>query len=488
MSHQIGVNSLEIASLTTLIVSIVTLSNIVLAGIVVFIERRDIGSTWAWLMVLFFIPLLGFLVYIFLGRQLKQKNFFNLTAEERIYLQSAVDEQLRKADQDGLTAKYADLLRMNLKSSNALVTTDNNVTILHDGRDKFAALFEDIRHAKKEINLQYYIIQPDGLGIQLRDALTRKAKEGVKVRILYDEIGSRRMSRRFFSELLSCGGEVEAFFPSVFKFVNFRINNRNHRKLCIIDRQVAYIGGFNVGEEYLGLHERMGYWRDTHLRVTGGAVDQILGRFILDWNKAAPNGKISPEQLLLQPSGHTGSSVIQIISSGPNSQTEHIKNMYLKLMMKAQRSIYIQTPYFIPDTSFMDACRIALLSGIDLRIMIPNKPDHPFVYSATLAHVGELLQYGAKILQYERGFMHAKTMVVDGEVASVGTTNIDTRSFRLNFEVNALVYDNQIAQQLHDLFLADSESCTELTAERYKARRKKDKLKEAVARLLSPIL
>lgn len=479
---------MEIGNLVALIVSIVTVSNIILAGIVVFIERRDIGSTWAWLMVLFFVPVLGFLVYIFLGRQLKQKNFYNLTAEERIYLQAAVDEQLRQPDQEGLTAKYADLLRMNLKSSNALVSTDNDVTILHDGRDKFEALFEDIRQARLEINMQYYIIQPDSLGRRLRDELTQKAKEGVKVRILYDEIGSRRMSRQFFSELLTYGGEVEAFFPSVFKFVNFRINNRNHRKLCIIDREVAYIGGFNVGEEYLGLHARMGYWRDTHLRMTGGAVDQILGRFMLDWNKAAPGGKMSPVQLRLRSDGHTGSSAVQIISSGPNSQTEHIKNMYLKLMMKAQKTIYIQTPYFIPDTSFMDACRIALLSGIDLRIMIPNKPDHPFVYSATLAHVGELLQYGAKILQYDLGFMHAKTMVVDGEVASVGTTNIDTRSFRLNFEVNALVYDEKIAQQLHDLFLLDSASCTELTAQLYKARRKKDKLKEAVARLLSPIL
>jgi cardiolipin synthase A/B len=482
------VNSLEIGNLTTLIVSIVTLSNIILAGIVVFIERRDIGSTWAWLMVLFFIPLLGFLVYIFLGRQIKQKNFYNLTVEERIYLQSAVEDQLRQADREGLTGKYADLLRMNLKSSNALVTRDNNVTVLHDGRDKFEALFQDIRHAQQEINMQYYIIQPDGLGRRLRDELTKKAKEGVKVRILYDEIGSRRMSRQFFSELLSYGGEVEVFFPSVFKFVNFRINTRNHRKLCIIDRNVAYIGGFNVGEEYLGLHARMGYWRDTHLRMTGGAVDQILGRFMLDWNKAAPGGTISPVQLGLRSDGHDGSSVVQIISSGPNSQTEHIKNMYLKLMMKAQKSIYIQTPYFIPDTSFMDACRIALLSGIDLRIMIPNKPDHPFVYSATLAHVGELLQYGAKILQYEKGFMHAKTMVVDGEVASVGTTNIDTRSFRLNFEVNAVVYDEKIARQLHELFLQDSASCVELTAQLYKARRKTDKLKEAVARLLSPIL
>jgi cardiolipin synthase len=180
--------------------------------------------------------------------------------------------------------------------------------------------------------------------------------------------------------------------------------------------------------------------------------------------------------------------VVQIISSGPNSQTEHLKNMYLKLIASAKRSIYIQTPYFVPDTSFMDACKIALMSGVDVRIMIPNKPDHMFVYSATLAYAGELLPYGVKILQYEKGFMHAKTIVVDQEIASVGTANIDTRSFRLNFEVNALVCDQAIANQLHDLFIEDSKVCSELTLERYEARPKLTKFKEAVARLLSPIL
>ncbi|MNN46410.1 Cardiolipin synthase [compost metagenome] len=208
----------------------------------------------------------------------------------------------------------------------------------------------------------------------------------------------------------------------------------------------------------------------------------------MDWNKAANRSDMHPDQLPFRTERHTGESVVQIISSGPNSQTEHLKNMYLKLIASAQKSIYIQTPYFIPDTSFMDACKIALLSGVDVRIMIPNKPDHMFVYSATLAHAGELLPYGVKILQYEKGFMHAKTIVVDQEIASVGTTNIDTRSFRLNFEVNALVCDLAIASQLHDLFMEDSAECSELTLDRYEARPKLAKFKEAVARLLSPIL
>lgn len=479
---------MESGNVITLILSMITILNIIFAGVVVFIERRDIGSTWAWLMILLFVPLVGFLFYLFFGRQLKQKNFYNLSAEERMYLQSAVDEQVMTVDyQGGLTAKYANLLKLSLRSSNALITTDNEISIFHDGQDKFEAMFTDIRNAKKEVNVQYYIIQPDGLGSRLRDELTAKAKEGVKVRVLYDEIGSRQTPRSFFNELIAHGGEVEVFFPSLFRLINFRINNRNHRKLCIIDGEIAYIGGFNVGDEYLGLDRKMGYWRDTHFRVIGEAVNQIQGRFHLDWNKAS-RIKTRPEDILLRSERHTGSSVVQIVSSGPNSQTEHLKNMYLKLIASAQRSIYIQSPYFIPDSSFMDACKIALLSGVDVRIMIPNKPDHPFVYSATLAHAGELLPYGAKILQYEKGFMHAKTIVVDQEIASVGTTNIDTRSFRLNFEVNALVCDEAIAAELYELFMEDSKACSELTLERYEKRATVSKFKEAVARLLSPIL
>lgn len=484
---------MELSSLITLIISITTISNILLATVVVFIERRDIGSTWAWLMVLFFIPFLGFFIYIFFGRQLKQKNFYKLTAEERAYLQSAVVEHVEHLKQHvfhqgHIIHKYSELVRMNIESSNALLTTDNEIDIFHEGRAKFESLFDDIRAATKEINVQYFIIRRDSLGEKLRDELTAKAKEGVKVRVLYDEIGSRRISRSFFSELLSYGGEVEAFFPSFLKLVNLRINNRNHRKLCIIDGEIAYIGGFNVGDEYLGLHKTLGFWRDTHFRIRGGAVDHIQGRFTLDWNQAAKPRKVGRDQFSFRTAPHNGNSPVQIIASGPNSESEHLKNMYIKLIMSAKRSVYIQTPYFVPDSSFMDACKIALLSGVDVRIMIPNKPDHPFVYWATWAYVGELLTYGAKVLLYEKGFMHAKTIVVDQEVASAGTTNIDTRSFRLNFEVNAVVYDEIVAKRLYELFLQDAQECSELTLEKYEERSLMIKFKEAISRLLSPIL
>ncbi|GGH87915.1 major cardiolipin synthase ClsA [Pullulanibacillus pueri] len=482
---------MEISHIISFIVSTVLIINILLAAGVLFFERRDIGYTWAWLMVLFFIPILGFIVYIFFGRKLTRKNFYRLSIEERSVLQSAVEQQLaafEKEQHPPLLEAYSDVVRMNLISSHALLTYHNEIAIFNDGEQKFKALFDDIRAAKKEINIQYYIIQPDTLGQKLRDELIKKAREGVKVRVLYDEIGSKKLHPRFFKGLHDYGGEVEVFFPSLLRPINFRLNNRNHRKLCIIDGDIAYIGGFNVGNEYLGANKKFGYWRDTHFRIKGAAVNYIQGRFILDWHQAGKHKRINYNEFCFNAENHKGHLPVQIVASGPNSEDEHLKNMYIKLITSAKRSVYIQTPYFIPDTSFMDACKIAILSGVDVRIMIPNKPDHPFVYWATWVYAGELVKYGAKILLYENGFLHAKTLVVDGEVASVGTMNIDSRSFRLNFEVNAVVYDQKIAEQLQEMFHKDSEACQELTPERYKARSLVIRIKEGISRLLTPIL
>ncbi|QSO46087.1 cardiolipin synthase [Alicyclobacillus mengziensis] len=478
----------------TLFISFVTVINILLAAVILFVERRDVSSTWAWLIVLFFLPLIGFIVYIFLGRQLRRKNFYKLTEDERRYLEFAVNEQLEQLKNRRLQheieifRKYADLMEMNLRTSNALISTDNEIQIFHDGKDKFTSLFRDIAQAKREINIEYYIIQPDSLAERLRDELTKKAREGVKVRVLFDQVGSRRMRRSFFQELISAGGEVEVFFPFFLKMVNLRLNNRNHRKLCVIDDEIAYIGGFNIGNEYLGLSKKFGYWRDNHLKLKGGAVHDIQGRFLLDWNQATNQNLVHFEDYAFHPNWESGNSVVQIVGSGPNSTTENIKNMYIKLIMSARKTVFIQTPYFIPDSSFMDACKIALLSGVDVRIMIPNKPDHPFVQWATWTYAGELLSYGAKVLLYNGGFLHAKTVIVDQEVASVGTTNIDIRSFRLNFEVNAVLYDNQMAERLQELFFRDSQACSELTRERYRDRSLGIRFKEAISRLLSPIL
>lgn len=250
----------------------------------------------------------------------------------------------------------------------------------------------------------------------------------------------------------------------------------------------GYVGGFNVGDEYLGLNPKFGYWRDTHIRLQGTAVHAIQTRFILDWNQASHHHTLTYIPNHFPDYGPKGNVGMQIVTSGPDSEWEQIKNGYIKMISNAKRSILIQTPYFIPDASLLDALRIACLSGIDVNIMIPNKPDHAFVYWATLSYIGDLLKAGATVYIYDNGFIHAKTIVVDDEIASVGTANIDVRSFRLNFEVNAFIYDITIAKKLVSTFKEDLLVSRKFTYEEYLQRPLWIRIKESVSRLLSPIL
>lgn len=472
----------------------IILLNILLAVIVIFIERRDASATWAWLLILFFLPIIGFIIYLFLGRQLKSDNFYNLSQDEQSYQKQHVErqiEQMEKKEAEGKTLvgeKYEQLLEMNLRASKSLVSLNNRSQVLHDGKDKFKKLIEDISQAKEEINLQYYIIQRDSLGQQLLEALTERAKAGVKVRVLYDAVGSKRLKHKDFNELIEYNGEVSVFFPNIFGVVNFRMNNRNHRKVTIIDGKIAYVGGFNVGNEYLGLVEKFGYWRDTHLRIEGDAVYHLQDRFIMDWNYSKGEKKNLDESFCYAIHHIQEVAPMQIVTSGPNSNTEYLKNMLIKMIMSAKKDVYIQTPYFIPDKSFMDACKMALLSGVRLHIMIPGKPDHPFVMWASWSFLGQLLRYGADVYLYDGGFLHAKTVMVDHEIATIGTTNLDARSFRLNFEINALIYDQKTAVKLGALFETDAASSRRLSQEEYAKRGTLVKIREGISSLLSPIL
>ena len=471
----------------------VILLNVVLAIVVIFTERRDPGAAWAWLLVLFFLPVLGFIVYLFFGRLLKDKNFYNLSEEEQSYHSRQINSQIERIQSgaaeydDELLKKHKQLLIMNLQASRSLISFYNDMNVLSEGVQKFDTMIGDIGNAQEEVNIQYYIIKRDALGKRLLDALLERAKAGVKVRLLYDGFGSRSLKEADFKELIAYGGEVQIFFPSALGFINLRVNNRNHRKVCIIDGKVGYIGGFNVGTEYLGEVKKFGYWRDVHLRIVGDVVQHIQERFILDWNYSNQHKK--RDDIFCFPQHDVKSlSPMQIVTSGPNSHTEHLKNMMIKMISSAEREVFIQTPYFIPDKSFMDACKMALLSGVKMHIMIPGKPDHPFVMWGSWSFLGELLDYGADVYLYDRGFLHSKTLTVDGEISTVGTTNLDARSFRLNFEINALVFNRRVAHELESLFESDATSCRKLTKELYAERNWTIKLREGIARLLSPIL
>lgn len=481
-------------SLISLTVASVLIINIFLAIALIFLERRDPAATWAWLLVLFFIPILGFVIYLLLGRRLRKKHLFRWEGQSKIGIEKLIDYQMAAIEKGSFefrnpeTKYYDDMIFMHLRNNHAVLTQDNAIEIFDDGKEKFEKLLEDMEQAKDHIHVQYYIFRLDDLGKRIVDVLIRKAKQGVKVRVLYDDIGSRGVRKKDFQELLDLGGEVGVFFPSILPLINPRLNYRNHRKIVIIDGRIGYIGGFNVGDEYLGLAKKFGYWRDTHLRIEGSAVHPLQTRFILDWTQASEAHDIQYADRYFPVIPQKGDVAVQIVSSGPDSEWEQIKDGYLKMIYQARDYIYIQTPYFIPDASFIDAVRIACLSGVDVRIMIPNKPDHMFVYWATYSNVGKLLKAGARVYIYEKGFIHAKQIVVDDRVSTVGTANIDMRSFKLNFEVNAFIYDKNDSHRLAELFEKDILDSSELTYEMYLQRTNMIKIKESISRLISPIL
>lgn len=468
--------------------------NMIFAIIIVFFERRSPKSVWTWLLLLYFIPIVGFVFYLFLGQDMRKRRRFK-TKEVEDTLSEAIRQQeyqikskdLEKNDKE--IEGYTDLIMYNLESTGAMLSDDNDIDIFTDGNEKFDALIEDMKKAEKFIHVQYYIIKNDVLMNRIRDVLVEKAAQGVEVRVLYDAMGCRSTSPKFWKKLRDEGVQVVEFFPAILGRLQLRINYRNHRKIVVIDNKVGYVGGFNIGKEYIGLDEKFGYWRDTHLRIQGSAVLALQLRFVLDWNYAARENLLRKPHLFEDVSvGTRDHCDVQIISSGPDNTAELIRDNYLRLIHKAKERIYIQSPYFIPDDAVLNALMIAVRSGIEVNIMIPCKPDHPFVYWATYSYIGDMVMAGANCYTYDNGFLHSKCVMVDDEVFCCGTANMDIRSFALNFEVNAVVYDCKKTKEMEQTFIEDLQYCTKVTKELYASRPLIIRLKEQICRLLSPLL
>lgn len=465
--------------------------NFILAFIVIFKERKSPTAVWAWLMILFFLPVLGFILYLFFGRELKNSRWSNpgmsrtrrYALEQKAHMKQTGEPSVDRTEVN----KFLDLVYMQLANSDSPLTDDNKLVTYTDGQEKFDSLLADIEAATTSVHLQYYIFRKDQLGNKFLHTLIKKAKQGVKVRILYDGMGSLFLGKKFFKELIREGGEVNVFFPALNSIIKARFNHRNHRKIAVIDGKIAYTGGFNIGDEYLGRKKKYGYWRDTHLKIEGSAVHHLQDIFLMDWSKAT---KQEPENYhtFFAVKDSDGSVPMQIVSSGADSDWDQVKDGFLKIINHAEKYIFIQTPYFIPDDSILDSIRVAALSGVDVRIMIPNKPDHPFVYWATLSYVRELMEAGVRIYIYENGFLHAKTFVIDDAVSTIGTTNVDVRSLSLNFEVNTFIYDRKTTLQMKDIFLKDVEKSKELTHDDYYSNSLWSRFKESVSRLISPLL
>ena len=495
-------------SITEILLIVILVSDFFFAITVVFWGKKSPTAIMAWLMVFYFLPVVGFILYIFLGQNYRKEKMFQIKKDVDQALIAFIKSQKSelKAQEITVTDHISCVLRqmilMLLENNDAALTTDSQVKIYTDGNDKFTDLILAIKGARDHIHLEYYIWRDDRLSHEMRDALIERARAGVEVRLLCDGLGCARLPRNFFNELKKSGGKVAFFFPSLIRFLNVRANFRNHRKIAVIDGNTSFVGGFNIGDEYLGKVKKWGYWRDAAVRIEGTAALACQLRFFLDWNYAAKEQMLDFEEhyfpSILMPSGVPVQIVsdtpmpsgvpVQIVSGGPDTYWNPIEESYLKMISAAEETIYLQTPYFVPDESVINALRIAALSGLDVRIMFPNRPDHPFVYWATYSYIGQLLDSGVRAYTYDNGFLHAKTIVVDEIAASVGSANWDVRSFHLNFETNAIMYDETIARSLKDAFIEDLDVCTEVTAERYANRSVRIKIKESISRLFSAML
>lgn len=469
--------------------------NFVIAFAIVFLERKEPAATLVWISILFILPVVGLLFYLFFSQNISKQKIFKMTSDEEMMLDKTLQLQVDEMKTGRYpyfkpeTYTWRDMIKLCQTYARAYYTHDNDIKVLTDGDEMFRMLLQDIQNAQESINIQFFIVKNDEVGKELIRALTEKARRGVEVRFLMDAVGSREIWERNLRKFKEAGGKYAFFFNTKTRVINLKLNYRNHRKLTVIDGRIGYIGGFNIAREYLGKKKKFGYWRDTHIRITGGSVRDINTRFILDWRSASKEDMPFPkDQYYREHKSKTGSSGVQIVSSGPDALKEQVKRGYMKMITSAMKNVYIQTPYFVPDKSISESLKMAAQSGVDVRVMIPCMPDHMFVYWATYAYVADLMYSGCRIFIYNNGFLHAKTMTVDDQIATVGSANFDIRSFKLNFEANAFIYDSSVTRKMENIFEEDMKHCYELTPELYERRGLIIKCKESISRLLTELL
>lgn len=479
------------SDLLLLIVGLILTFDVVAIITLIFFERRDPESILSWLFTVITLPIVGFVLYLLFGFKYFKTRAFGLksTGDQAVVtrVRKGLEQSVRDETEQNLgeLVGYPDLARLLWADSAAFLTVGNQVDVYTNGSEKFEALFEAIRNAKNHIHLEYYILRDDALGERLLAALETKAREGVQVRLLYDDFGNN-IPRARYQRLSAQGARVSGFYRALVPSVGLRLNYRNHRKIAVIDGTVGFVGGFNVGIEYLGLGP-LGPWRDTAVRIQGAGVRSLQLRFVLDWNYATREG-LTLGGSYFSASPKVGTASVQIVSGGPDTTWNPPREEYVKIVGSARRTCYVQTPYFIPDVSVMTALRIAALSGVDVRIMIPSKADMPFVHWASLSNVGELLEAGVRTFGYDAGFLHAKTVTIDDYVTSVGSANWDLRSFKWNFETNAVIYDRELGEKYRRIFEDDMKHCTEITKESYANRPRSTRFKESTCRLFSGAL
>jgi cardiolipin synthase len=458
-------------------------------------DTRSTSKTFAYLLVTILLPVLGMIIYFAVGANYRKNKLYSkkIVKDKKLLekIRARVVHDSKKTLENGNAEvkSHKKLARLLLNDESPL-SGNNQVKLLLNGENKFPEVLQALRDAKHHIHIEYYIFENDNIGNQIKDILIQKAAEGVKVRFIYDDFGSRSIRKTLVPQLIAAGIEAYPFYKIFFVALSNRTNYRDHRKIIVVDGCTGFVGGINVSDRYIngsGKRKQL-YWRDTHVRIDGPGVYYLQYLFICDWNFCAEQNLEIEDDFFCHKKSKTGDAVLQIAASGPDSDTPTIMFSLITAIGMAEDEILITSPYFIPGESMLDALNVAALSGVKIKLLVPGKSDSFVVNAAARSYYGELIDSGVEIYLYQKGFVHAKTMVADGQLAIVGTANMDHRSFELNFEVNCLIYDTAVATQLRNAFYDDLQDAVRINATTWKKRTLFKQLPEKLVRLLSPLL
>ncbi|HCC71811.1 MAG TPA: cardiolipin synthase [Bacteroidales bacterium] len=474
------------------ILSLLYIITIIFVCMVIIFENRDPVKTLSWVLVITLIPFVGIILYFFFGQNYRKRKIFSrkgITDSEH-FLNTAIQQIESLNDKliirsPGIKSKQH-LMTLMLNNERSVLTDNNKILILNDAEETYPAMIKEIESAKHHIHFEIYRFNIDETGNKFRDILIRKAAEGVEVRMIIDDVGSWSFKNRYINGMRRAGVQIFPFFPVRFPWLASKINYRNHRKILVIDGKTGFIGGMNIADKYIHGLPGIGKWRDTHLKIRGDAVAGMNKVFLTDWyflsgEILTGNKEYFPKQRI------KGESWIQLASSGPDSDWATIMQAYLAAIATANERVYLCTPYFSPNESILNALKTAALSGKDVRLIIPEKSDSIIANWNSRSYVSELLHAGVRVYMYVSGFNHSKYIVVDGVFSSVGSVNVDMRSFDLDFEVTALIYDEEFANKLENIFMNDLRNSKELLFDLWEGRSKKEKYKESLARIFGPL-
>lgn len=475
------------SQILTFIILALYIYSIVSTILVILLENRNPIRSFTWLLALLFLPVIGLILYFGIGRNYRRNKIFSKNAISKLTHRPTASFDIQQLENKELGVSHTKLIKLLHNNNNSAAYADSKVDIYSDGESTFEAIFEAIESAKEHIHIDFYIIADDATSNRFREALIRKSQEGVRVRIIYDYLGSFQFvwRKKYIRSLKKAGVYIQPFLPIGKEVFRSRINHRNHRKLLIVDGKIGFTGGLNIADRYLhGNH--LGKWRDTFVRFEGAAVHGLQVLFLIDWHfvdsKFITDSKYFPAPQKL------GNNIVQMVASGPDTDWEAIMQGITSAIMTAKKYVYIQSPYFIPPEVILSCIQMTALSGIDIRIMIPKHSDTKLAKISTMSYLGEIMEAGVRVFEYTAGFLHSKAIVVDDFISIIGSSNMDERSYMQNFEANAFIYEEETALHLKESFLRDMKTCEELTLAQWNKRSKGQKLKESVARLFSPVL